>query len=69
MLVLSRKLEESLIIDEDIEIIVIGIEEGKVKLGINAPKNKKIYRKEVLEEIKRENKNATKVNNYFLNNL
>ncbi|MTI65738.1 MAG: carbon storage regulator CsrA [Firmicutes bacterium] len=69
MLVLSRKLEESLIIDEDIEIVVIGIEDGKVKLGINAPKDKKIFRKEVLEEIKKENKNATEVNDDFLKNL
>ena len=58
MLVLARKEEESLIIDGKIEIVVLGIEEGKVKLGINAPKEVKIYRKEVLDEVMKENQSA-----------
>lgn len=58
MLVLARKEEESLIIDGKIEIVVLGIEDGKVKLGINAPKEVKIYRKEVLDEVMKENQSA-----------
>jgi len=55
---LARKEEESLIIDGKIEIVVLGIEDGKVKLGINAPKEVKIYRKEVLDEVMKENQSA-----------
>lgn len=69
MLVITRKIDESLIIDEDIEIVVLGIEDGKVKLGIEAPKTKKIYRKEIFEAIKKENQEATKINKNLLSNL
>jgi len=58
MLVLSRKLNEKIIIGEDIEVTVIGIENGSVQLGINAPKNIEILREELLEEVKAENKAA-----------
>lgn len=58
MLVLARKKEESLIIDGKIEIVVLEVEDGKVKLGINAPKDVKIYRKEVLEAVREENQSA-----------
>jgi len=58
MLVLSRKLNEKIIIGEDIEVTVISIENGSVQLGINAPKNIEILREELLEEVKAENKAA-----------
>ncbi len=58
MLVLARKKEESLIIDGKIEIVVLEVEDGKVKLGINAPKDVKIYRKEILEAVREENQSA-----------
>jgi carbon storage regulator len=58
MLILSRKKDESIMIDEKIEIKVIAIEEGKVKLGISAPKDIEIHRKEVYLEIQKENKEA-----------
>ena len=58
MLVLARKKEESLIIDGKIEIVVLEVEDGKVKLGINAPKDVKIYRKEILEAVREENQTA-----------
>ena len=58
MLVLSRKKEESIIIDENIEIMVVGIQDGKVKLGIKAPKNIEIHRKEIYQAIQNENKKA-----------
>jgi carbon storage regulator len=61
MLILTRKIDESLIIGDDIEIKVIKIEDGKVKLGISAPKNIDIHRKEIYDMIVNENKKASTV--------
>lgn len=58
MLVLSRKLNEKIIIDDQIEITVVGIENGKVQLGIDAPQEIEIMRKELLEDVKEENQKA-----------
>lgn len=58
MLILSRKKDESIILGKDIEIVIIGIEGDQVKVGINAPKNVEIYRKEVYDAIQKENKQA-----------
>lgn len=54
MLVLSRKRDETIIIDGDIEVMVISIQGDKVRLGINAPKNVPIHRSEVWERIQAE---------------
>ena len=53
MLVLSRKKDESIFINDNIVITVIDIRGGKVRLGIDAPKDIPIHRKEVYEAIKR----------------
>ena len=53
MLVLSRKSNESLMIGDNIEIIVLEIREGNVKLGIKAPREVSVHRQEVYNEIKR----------------
>lgn len=58
MLILTRKTNESIIINDNIEIVVVGIEDGKVKLGIKAPKEVDIHRKEVYETIQQENRQA-----------
>lgn len=58
MLILSRKKDESIVIGDNIEVTVISIEEGKVKLGISAPKDIDIHRKEIFIEIQEENKKA-----------
>ncbi|GAB6107653.1 carbon storage regulator CsrA [Fusibacter bizertensis] len=58
MLILTRKKDESIIIDGNIEIQIIAIEDGKVKIGINAPKEIEIHRSEVLEKILEANKAA-----------
>ena len=55
MLVLSRKIKESIIVGDDVEIQIIDIKGDQVKLGINAPRSISIFRKEVFEEIQKEN--------------
>lgn len=55
MLVLARRLNESIIIGDDIEIVVIDIKGDQVKLGIKAPRKITVHRKEVYQEIKQEN--------------
>ena len=56
MLVLSRERDESIMIGDDIEIVIVDIREDKVRLGINAPKSIPVHRKEVYDAIKREGK-------------
>ena len=54
MLVLSRKKNESIMIGDDVEIIITDVRGGKVRLGINAPKEISVHRKEIYEAIQRE---------------
>jgi carbon storage regulator len=58
MLVLSRKKDQALMIGDNIELTIIEIQGEQVKLGIKAPKNVPIYRKELFLEIQEENKKA-----------
>ena len=60
MLVITRKPGESIIIGDDIEITVVEINGEKAKIAINAPKNIKILRQELLAETRVINKEATK---------
>ena len=60
MLVLTRKKDQTLVIGDNIEITVLEIQGDQIRFGINAPKNVKIYRKEIYLEIQQENKNAAK---------
>jgi carbon storage regulator len=66
MLVLTRKLQEAIKIGNDIEITVLAVEGDQVKLGISAPKNIDIHRKEIFISIQEENNIAS---NTSLNNL
>jgi len=54
MLVLSRQRDESIIIGDDIEITIVDVRGDKVRLGINAPREISVHRKEVYEAIQRE---------------
>ncbi len=58
MLALSRRIGESIVIDDNIVVTVIGISGEQVKLGIKAPDHIKIYREEIQEQIRQENKAA-----------
>ena len=53
MLVLSRKKNESIVINNDITIVVVEIRGDKVRLGIEAPKEVPVHRREVYDAIKR----------------
>ncbi|MBC6002509.1 Carbon storage regulator homolog [uncultured Clostridium sp.] len=58
MLVITRKKDESILIGDDIEIKIIKIDDGSVKLAIDAPRDKVILRKEIYENVKDENSKA-----------
>lgn len=60
MLVLTRKLGESIAIDDHIKIVVVQIKGKQVRLGIQAPKETKIHREEVYAAIQDQNKEAAK---------
>lgn len=61
MLALTRKKGETIIINDDIEITILGTNGDQVKVGISAPKHIPIFRKEIYEQIQNENKES--VNN------
>jgi len=58
MLALTRKKGESIMIADNIEIVVLGVNNEQVRLGIIAPKHITVHRKEVYEQIQLENKEA-----------
>ena len=60
MLVLTRKLGESIAIDDNIKIVVVQIKGKQVRLGIKAPKETKIHREEVYQAIQDQNTEASK---------
>lgn len=60
MLALTRRKGESIIISDDIEVIILGIQGEQVKLGINAPRSIPVHRKEVYEQIIEANKDSVK---------
>ena len=58
MLALTRKKQEAIVINNNIEITVLEVKEDQVKLGISAPKSIPVYRKEIYVEIQNANKEA-----------
>ena len=60
MLILSRKLDEKIFIGENIIVTIVAVSGDTVKLGIDAPREVKVYRAEVYEEILRANIEAAK---------
>lgn len=54
MLVLSRQKDESIMIGDDVEITIVDVRGDKVRLGINAPRNVAVHRKEIYLAIQKE---------------
>lgn len=63
MLALTRKKGESIIVNNDIEISILELRGDQVKIGISAPKEVPIYRKEVYYQIQKENEAAVSLEN------
>jgi carbon storage regulator len=62
MLILTRKLGESIQIGDDIRITILDIKGGQVRLGIEAPTNTSVHREEIYRRIKEENISASSLN-------
>ena len=60
MLVLSRQRDESIMIGDDVEIIIVDVRGDKVRLGITAPKSIPVHRREIYDAIQREKKEKEK---------
>lgn len=70
MLVLARKEDESIVIGDNIVVKVISVENGVVKLGIDAPREISIIRDELIQEVKEQNREAAqKVDSSVLDSL
>ncbi|PKM94917.1 MAG: carbon storage regulator [Firmicutes bacterium HGW-Firmicutes-1] len=69
MLALSRKIQESIVIGDNIEITVLSISKDQVKLGISAPKSVPVHRKEIYIQIQEENKEAVKMDKNVIDQL
>ena len=78
MLVLTRRIGESIKINDDVKVTVLEVKGKNIRLGIEAPKTTKVYREEVFLKIKQENKTAAstptgfdlgKINEFVADNL
>ncbi len=69
MLVIKRKVSESIMIGDDIEIIISEIAQDKVKIAINAPKDVKITRKELIETYEFNKDASEKISKISLTNI
>jgi carbon storage regulator len=58
MLVLSRKLNQSIVIGDNVRVVVVAVDRDTVRLGIEAPREVPVHRAEVFEEIRRANRSA-----------
>lgn len=69
MLVLTRRVDQCIIIGDDIKIMVVAIEENKVRIGIDAPRHISVHREEIYLEIQQENQRAALQESLDINDL
>ena len=69
MLILTRKVNQKLIINDNIEVVILESYKNTVKIGVNAPSDVQIYREEVYNEIKKSNKQAHRVDIDAISNI
>lgn len=62
MLILTRRVGETLMIGDDVTVTVLGVKGNQVRIGINAPKDVSVHREEIYERIKAEQAGGTAVN-------
>ena len=55
MLILTRRVGETLMIGDEVQVTVLGVKGNQVRLGVNAPKEVAVHREEIYERIQREN--------------
>jgi carbon storage regulator len=58
MLVLSRKINQSIMVGDNVRVVIVAVDRDQVKLGIEAPRDIAVHRSEVYEEIQRANRSA-----------
>ncbi|MGR8948980.1 MAG: carbon storage regulator CsrA [Gammaproteobacteria bacterium] len=63
MLILTRRVGESLMIGDDVNVTVLGIKGNQVRIGVNAPKEVAVHREEIYQRIQEENESSEKVVN------
>ena len=63
MLILTRKVGESIMIGDSVEVKILGLRAGQVKIGIEAPKDLKVHREEIYERIRAEEENKRQTSN------
>ena len=63
MLILTRKVGESIMIGDSVEVKVLGLRAGQIKLGIDAPKDLQVHREEIYERIRAEEESKRQASN------